>query len=94
MKVREKNLQFLYLLLGLNFNNQFGRHCELFHTVQPVHTNSRQNFCKRPEAVRAVANANGMNRISIIIPCHRVIGADGNLTGYGGGLWRKNGCLI
>jgi AraC family transcriptional regulator of adaptative response/methylated-DNA-[protein]-cysteine methyltransferase len=42
-----------------------------------------------PESVRAVANANGMNRISILIPCHRVIGADGTLTGYGGGLWRK-----
>lgn len=42
-----------------------------------------------PNAIRAVANANGMNRISIIIPCHRVIGSDGQLTGYGGGLWRK-----
>ena len=48
---------------------------------------------KKPEAVRAVANANGMNRIAIIIPCHRVIGADGNLTGYGGGLWRKKWLL-
>ena len=47
----------------------------------------------KPESVRAVANANGMNRISIIIPCHRVIGADGSLTGYGGGLWRKNWLL-
>ncbi len=42
-----------------------------------------------PQAVRAVARANGDNRIAIIIPCHRVIGADGSLTGYGGGLWRK-----
>ena len=42
-----------------------------------------------PEAVRAVARANGDNRISILIPCHRVIGSDGSLTGYGGGLWRK-----
>lgn len=48
---------------------------------------------KKPEAVRAVANANGMNRISIIIPCHRVIGNDGHLTGYGGGLWRKKWLL-
>jgi len=43
----------------------------------------------KPAAIRAVANANGMNRISILIPCHRVIGENGNLTGYGGGLWRK-----
>ena len=47
----------------------------------------------KPEAVRAVANANGHNRISIIIPCHRVVGEDGSLTGYGGGLWRKKWLL-
>jgi AraC family transcriptional regulator of adaptative response/methylated-DNA-[protein]-cysteine methyltransferase len=40
-------------------------------------------------AVRAVGRANGDNRIAIIIPCHRVVGSDGELTGYGGGLWRK-----
>jgi AraC family transcriptional regulator of adaptative response/methylated-DNA-[protein]-cysteine methyltransferase len=43
----------------------------------------------KPTAQRAVARANGMNRINILIPCHRVIGKDGSLTGYGGGLWRK-----
>lgn len=47
----------------------------------------------KPEAVRAVAHANGCNRISIIIPCHRVIGENGKLTGYGGGLWRKQRLL-
>ncbi|MTI86918.1 MAG: methylated-DNA--[protein]-cysteine S-methyltransferase [Balneolaceae bacterium] len=41
------------------------------------------------KAVRAVARANGDNRIAVMIPCHRVIGSDGSLTGYGGGLWRK-----
>jgi O-6-methylguanine DNA methyltransferase len=41
------------------------------------------------KAIRAVATANGANRIPIIIPCHRVIGSDGSLTGFGGGLWRK-----
>jgi len=46
-----------------------------------------------PKAVRAVAKANGDNRISIIIPCHRVIGKNGSLTGYGGGLWRKQRLL-
>lgn len=47
----------------------------------------------KPSSVRAVANANGKNKISIILPCHRVIGADGSLTGYGGGLWRKKRLL-
>jgi AraC family transcriptional regulator of adaptative response/methylated-DNA-[protein]-cysteine methyltransferase len=47
----------------------------------------------KPAAVRAVARANGDNRIAILIPCHRVIGSDGTLTGYGGGLWRKEHLL-
>jgi AraC family transcriptional regulator of adaptative response/methylated-DNA-[protein]-cysteine methyltransferase len=51
------------------------------------------NQLGKPKAVRAVANANGHNRISIIIPCHRVIGSDGTLTGYGGGLERKKWLL-
>ena len=46
-----------------------------------------------PKAVRAVAAANGQNRVSIIIPCHRVIGSDGSLTGYAGGLHRKKWLL-
>ncbi|MDB5121663.1 MAG: O-6-methylguanine methyltransferase [Sphingobacteriales bacterium] len=47
----------------------------------------------KPAALRAVGNANGVNRISILIPCHRVIGENGNLTGYGGGVWRKKWLL-
>ena len=46
-----------------------------------------------PKAVRAVGLANGQNPISIIVPCHRVIGANGTLTGYGGGLERKRWLL-
>ncbi len=46
-----------------------------------------------PQAVRAVGLANGSNPISIVVPCHRVIGADGSLTGYGGGLERKRWLL-
>ena len=47
----------------------------------------------RPAAVRAVGLANGANPIGIVVPCHRVIGADGSLTGYGGGLPRKRWLL-
>lgn len=46
-----------------------------------------------PKAIRAVANANGKNPLWIIIPCHRVIGSDGSLTGYAGGLYRKQWLL-
>jgi methylated-DNA-[protein]-cysteine S-methyltransferase len=45
------------------------------------------------KAIRAVASANGKNPIWIIIPCHRIIGSDGSLTGYAGGLWRKKWLL-
>ena len=47
----------------------------------------------RPAAIRAVGLANGANPISVVVPCHRVIGADGTLTGYGGGLPRKRWLL-
>ena len=47
----------------------------------------------QPSAVRAVARANGANRLAVVIPCHRILGADGALTGYGGGLWRKQALI-
>lgn len=47
----------------------------------------------RPKAIRAVGAANGANPLPIVVPCHRVIGADGSLTGYGGGLERKRTLL-
>ncbi|MCB0824296.1 MAG: methylated-DNA--[protein]-cysteine S-methyltransferase [Bacteroidales bacterium] len=46
-----------------------------------------------PKSIRAAAHANGQNTVSIIVPCHRVIGSDGSLTGYAGGLWRKQWLL-
>ena len=46
-----------------------------------------------PNYMRAVGSANGKNPIAVIIPCHRVIGSDGSLTGYAGGLWRKKWLL-
>lgn len=64
--------------------------------IEPGTTRSYQEqatACGNPKGVRAVAKANGDNKISILIPCHRVIGSDGKLTGYGGGLWRKKWLL-
>lgn len=51
------------------------------------------NALGNPKAVRAVGAANGQNPISIIAPCHRIIGSNGALIGYGGGLWRKEWLL-
>ena len=47
------------------------------------------NSIGNPKSVRAVAQANGLNRIPIIVPCHRIIASNGKLTGFSGGLWRK-----
>jgi AraC family transcriptional regulator, regulatory protein of adaptative response / methylated-DNA-[protein]-cysteine methyltransferase len=65
-------------------------------TVPPGTTLSYGELARRlghPAAVRAVGRANGANQIAIVIPCHRVTGADGSLTGYGGHLWRKRWLL-
>jgi methylated-DNA-[protein]-cysteine S-methyltransferase len=47
-----------------------------------------------PKATRAVGAANGRNPIAIVVPCHRIIGSNGHLTGYGSGLWRKEWLLL
>ncbi|WP_442597155.1 methylated-DNA--[protein]-cysteine S-methyltransferase [Neobacillus sp. D3-1R] len=48
---------------------------------------------RNEKAIRAVGSANGKNKLSIVIPCHRIIGSNGKLTGYAGGLWRKEWLL-
>jgi AraC family transcriptional regulator of adaptative response/methylated-DNA-[protein]-cysteine methyltransferase len=65
-------------------------------TIPPGETRSYSDIAKNvgsPGAVRAVGRANGRNSIAIAIPCHRVIRADGDLCGYGGGVWRKKWLL-
>jgi AraC family transcriptional regulator, regulatory protein of adaptative response / methylated-DNA-[protein]-cysteine methyltransferase len=64
--------------------------------VPPGQTRSYGDIAEvlgQPEKSREVGRANGANRISLVVPCHRVIGADGSLVGYGGGLWRKRWLL-
>jgi methylated-DNA-[protein]-cysteine S-methyltransferase len=73
--------------------------CEVWSALQEIpygETASYGEIARRigwPRAARAVGVANGRNPVSIIVPCHRVIGADGGLTGYGGGLERKRRLL-
>jgi methylated-DNA-[protein]-cysteine S-methyltransferase len=60
------------------------------------HTTTYQKIADsmgRPRTTRAVGAANGKNPLTILVPCHRVIGSNGNLTGYGGGMWRKKWLL-
>lgn len=67
----------------------------VWHALQTIPYGTLQTYTQiarnigAPTAIRAMARANAMNPIAILIPCHRVLGANGALTGYGGGLWRK-----
>jgi methylated-DNA-[protein]-cysteine S-methyltransferase len=53
----------------------------------------QSKLMNNPLGIRAIAAANGKNNLWVVVPCHRVIGSDGNLTGYAGGLWRKQWLL-
>nr|WP_234047739.1 methylated-DNA--[protein]-cysteine S-methyltransferase [Chryseobacterium paridis] len=53
----------------------------------------QSEFLGNPKAIRAVGTANGINKIAILVPCHRVIGSNGDLIGYAGGIWRKQKLL-
>jgi AraC family transcriptional regulator of adaptative response/methylated-DNA-[protein]-cysteine methyltransferase len=68
----------------------------LLKSIPPGHTLSYQQVAEKlgqPHACRAVGNANGRNKLLLVIPCHRVVRADGTLGGYGGGVWRKRWLL-
>ncbi|MDR2854066.1 MAG: methylated-DNA--[protein]-cysteine S-methyltransferase [Prevotellaceae bacterium] len=72
---------------------------EVWKEIQKIPYGTTISYAKEaanlhvPRSVRAVANANGQNKISIIVPCHRIIGTDGSLTGYASGVERKK-CLL
>jgi AraC family transcriptional regulator of adaptative response/methylated-DNA-[protein]-cysteine methyltransferase len=74
---------------GTSFQEKVWRELQNIPHGKTISYDELARRIKQPTAQRAVARANGMNRICILIPCHRVIGKDGTLTGYGGGLWRK-----
>ena len=78
---------------GTEFQNKVWRQLQAIPYGTTRSYREQAKAIGQPSAVRAVARANGDNRIAIIIPCHRVIGSDGSLTGYGGGLWRKERLL-
>ncbi|MBN2356559.1 methylated-DNA--[protein]-cysteine S-methyltransferase [candidate division KSB1 bacterium] len=84
-----REFQLPLILAGTDFQK---RVWSCLRTIPYGSTRSYQQQAEmlgNPAAIRAVARANGQNRMAIIIPCHRVIGKDGQLIGYGGGLWRK-----
>ncbi|TGL60786.1 methylated-DNA--[protein]-cysteine S-methyltransferase [Leptospira sarikeiensis] len=86
---KRKEFDIPLIVLGTDFQKKAW---EALHSVTYGKTNSYEAQAIKigdKNAVRAVAKANGENRIAILIPCHRIVGKNGDLTGYGGGLWRK-----
>jgi methylated-DNA-[protein]-cysteine S-methyltransferase len=80
-------------LQGTEFQKKVWR---CLQTISYGQTRSYQEIaeaCGHPLAFRAVGGANHCNPVAIIVPCHRVIGSDGSLTGFGAGLWRKKWLL-
>jgi AraC family transcriptional regulator of adaptative response/methylated-DNA-[protein]-cysteine methyltransferase len=90
---KRKNFDLPLVLCGTDFQKQVWRELLNIPYGQTRSYKQQSLAIKKPDAIRAVASANGANPIAIIIPCHRVIGEDGSLTGYGGGLWRKKWLL-
>lgn len=78
---------------GTPFQRQVWQHLLTIPYGQLVSYQEVANAIGKPRSVRAVGAANGQNPIAIIVPCHRVIGSNNNLVGYGGGLWRKEWLL-
>lgn len=78
---------------GTDFQQQVWQHLLAIEYGSTVSYAQLSNQMKNPLAIRAIAAANGKNSLWIVVPCHRVIGSDGSLTGYAGGLWRKQWLL-
>jgi methylated-DNA-[protein]-cysteine S-methyltransferase len=78
---------------GTSFEEQVWK---ALRTIPPGTTMTYRRLAeivRRPRAVRAVGRANARNPVCLVVPCHRIIGSDGHLTGYGGGIWRKRWLL-
>jgi methylated-DNA-[protein]-cysteine S-methyltransferase len=78
---------------GTDFQKQVWKHLEQIPYGKTISYLELSKQIGDVKAIRAVANANGKNPLWIIVPCHRVIGSDGSLTGYAGGLHRKKWLL-
>ena len=90
---KRKKFDLPFLFVGTNFQKKVWNELLKIPYGKTVSYGEMASRIGMPRAVRAVANANGANAISIFVPCHRVIGSDGSLTGYGGGLAAKKKLL-
>lgn len=78
---------------GTDFQQQVWQQLLQINYGSTITYAQQSNQMNSPLAIRAIAAANGKNNLWVVVPCHRVIGSDGSLTGYAGGLWRKKWLL-
>jgi methylated-DNA-[protein]-cysteine S-methyltransferase len=78
---------------GTDFQQRVWKELAQIPPGKPVSYMALSERLNNPLAIRAIASANGKNKLMIVIPCHRVIGSNGDLVGYAGGLWRKKWLL-
>lgn len=84
-----KVFDFPFKQKGTDFQQEVWRNLSNINYAETISYATLSKRMKNPLAIRAIASANGRNNMWIVVPCHRVIGSDGSLTGYAGGLWRK-----
>ena len=92
-KGRRQTFSVPLLLEGTEFQKTVWRQLQKISCGQTASYGDVARAIGRPQAFRAVGNANNKNRIPLIIPCHRVIGSDGKMVGFGSGIWRKEWLL-
>ncbi|MGD9349813.1 MAG: methylated-DNA--[protein]-cysteine S-methyltransferase [Desulfobacterales bacterium] len=92
-KGRRRKFRVPLLLEGTDFQKAVWRQLKKIPYGQTASYGDVARAIGRPGAFRAVGNANNKNPVPVIIPCHRVIGSDGKLGGFGGGIWRKQWLL-
>jgi methylated-DNA-[protein]-cysteine S-methyltransferase len=92
-KGKRKIFSLKLILRGTDFQKRVWRHLMKIPHGKTASYGDVARAIRNAKAVRAVGNANGKNPISIIIPCHRVIGSNGDMVGFGGGIWRKKWLL-
>jgi len=92
-KKKRRKFSLPLLLIGTEFQKAVWRQLQKIPFGQTASYGNVARAIGRPRAFRAVGNANNKNRIPLIIPCHRVIGSDGKMVGFGSGIWRKEWLL-
>lgn len=90
---RRQSFDVPLVIAGTPFQEEVWRHLARIPFGETTSYDALAQAIGRPQARRAVGRANGDNRLAILLPCHRVVGRDGHLTGYGGGVWRKRWLL-